>query len=176
MVVLGKLDEPAVRDWYVRQSLTGGWSRNVMLNQIKGRAHARAGAAPSNFELTLPGEDSGPDQGAAEFCFLSYPVSRYEKSGSGGNTAPLATAASRWRHASYGPEVLAWRVRSASRRPDKRALGIRGLNGWGHSELGQAADVGSGWHAHAGDDKRGGIEDGPRAICRFWVAPQNRFL
>jgi hypothetical protein len=28
----------------------------VLLNQIKGRA--RAGAAPSNFELTLPGEDS----------------------------------------------------------------------------------------------------------------------
>ncbi|HZJ04121.1 MAG TPA: PDDEXK nuclease domain-containing protein [Nocardioidaceae bacterium] len=58
MVVLDKLDEPAARDWYVRQSLAGGWSRNVLLNQIKGQAHARAGAAPSNFELTLPGEDS----------------------------------------------------------------------------------------------------------------------
>jgi hypothetical protein len=55
-VLLDKIEEPAVRDWYVRQSLAGGWSRNVLLNQIKGRAHARAGAAPSNFELTLPGE------------------------------------------------------------------------------------------------------------------------
>ncbi len=57
-VLLDKLEEPAARDWYVHQCVAGGWSRNVLLNQIKGRAHARAGAAPSNFELTLPGEDS----------------------------------------------------------------------------------------------------------------------
>ena len=57
-MLLDKLDEPTVRDWYVRQSLAGGWSRNVLLNQIKGRAHERAGAGPSNFELTLSGEDS----------------------------------------------------------------------------------------------------------------------
>ena len=30
----------------------------MLLNQIKGRARDRAGSAPSNFELTLPGEDS----------------------------------------------------------------------------------------------------------------------
>ena len=58
MVVLDKIEEPAARDWYVHQCVAGGWSRNVLLNQIKGRAHARAGAAPSNFELTLPEGDS----------------------------------------------------------------------------------------------------------------------
>ena len=58
MVLLDKLDEPATRNWYARAAVAGGWARNVLLNQIKGRAHARAGAAPSNFELTLPGEDS----------------------------------------------------------------------------------------------------------------------
>ena len=57
-VVIDKLEEPAARDWYVRQAVAGGWSRNVLLNQIKGRAPSRAGAAPSNFELTLPVEDS----------------------------------------------------------------------------------------------------------------------
>jgi predicted nuclease of restriction endonuclease-like (RecB) superfamily len=57
-VVIDKLDEPAARDWYVRQAVAGGWSRNVLLNQIKGRAHARVGAAPSNFELTLADEGS----------------------------------------------------------------------------------------------------------------------
>jgi predicted nuclease of restriction endonuclease-like (RecB) superfamily len=57
-VLLDKIEEPAARDWYVRATVAGGWSRNVLLNQIKARAHARAGAAPSNFELTLPGEDS----------------------------------------------------------------------------------------------------------------------
>ena len=55
---LGKLGEPDARDWYVRQCVAGGWSRNVLLNQIKGRARDRAGAGPSNFELTLPGQDS----------------------------------------------------------------------------------------------------------------------
>jgi len=57
-VLLDKIEEPDARHWYVRATADGGWSRNVLLNQIKARAHARAGAAPSNFELTLPGEDS----------------------------------------------------------------------------------------------------------------------
>ncbi|HEY8651627.1 MAG TPA: PDDEXK nuclease domain-containing protein [Dermatophilaceae bacterium] len=57
-VLLDKLDEPDARDWYALAAVAGGWSRNVLLNQIKGRARDRAGAAPSNFELTLPGEDS----------------------------------------------------------------------------------------------------------------------
>ena len=58
MVLLDKIADRATRDWYVRQCVTVGWSRNVLLNQIKGRAHERAGAGPSNFELTLSGEDS----------------------------------------------------------------------------------------------------------------------
>src|SRR5665647_2126704 len=57
-VLLDKLDEPDAMDWYARAAVAGGWSRNVLLNQIKGQARDRAGAAPSNFELTLPGEDS----------------------------------------------------------------------------------------------------------------------
>jgi predicted nuclease of restriction endonuclease-like (RecB) superfamily len=57
-LLLGKLDEPDARDWYARAAVAGGWSRNVLLNQIKGQARDRAGAAPSNFELILPGEDS----------------------------------------------------------------------------------------------------------------------
>lgn len=57
-MLLDKLDEPDAMDWYARAAVAGGWSRNVLLNQIKGRARDRAGAAPSNFEVTLPGEDS----------------------------------------------------------------------------------------------------------------------
>ena len=57
-MLLDKIEEPDARRWYVRATADGGWSRNVLLNQIKARAHARAGAAPSNFELTVPGEDS----------------------------------------------------------------------------------------------------------------------
>jgi predicted nuclease of restriction endonuclease-like (RecB) superfamily len=57
-VLLDKLDAPEARDWYAQAAIAGGWSRNVLLNQIKGRARDRAGSAPSNFALTLPGEDS----------------------------------------------------------------------------------------------------------------------
>ena len=57
-VLLDKLDEPDAMDWYARAAVAGGWSHNVLLNQIKGQARDRAGAAQSNFELTLPGEDS----------------------------------------------------------------------------------------------------------------------
>ena len=57
-MILDKVEEPAARDWYVRAAVAGGWSRNVLLNQIMGRAHTRAGAAASNFEHTLAGEDS----------------------------------------------------------------------------------------------------------------------
>jgi len=57
-VLLDKLDERDAREWYALAAVAEGWSRNVLLNQIKGRARDRAGAAPSNFDLTLPGEDS----------------------------------------------------------------------------------------------------------------------
>jgi predicted nuclease of restriction endonuclease-like (RecB) superfamily len=57
-VLLDKLDTPDAMDWYARAAVAGGWSRNVLLNQIMGRARDRAGGAPSNFELALPGEDS----------------------------------------------------------------------------------------------------------------------
>jgi len=83
-VLLDKIEEPAARDWYVRQCVAGGWSRNVLLNQIKGRAHARAGAAPSNFELTLPGEDSelaaqiAKDPYVFDFLGLSGRVAEHE--------------------------------------------------------------------------------------------------
>ena len=57
-VLLGKLDKPDARDWYARAAVAGGWSRNVLLNQIKGESRDRADAASSNFDLTLSGEDS----------------------------------------------------------------------------------------------------------------------
>jgi predicted nuclease of restriction endonuclease-like (RecB) superfamily len=57
-VLLDKLDEPAARDRYARAAVAGGWTRNVLLNQIKGQARDRVGADPSNFERALPGEDS----------------------------------------------------------------------------------------------------------------------
>ena len=57
-VLLDKLADQAERDWYAAKAVENGWSRNVLLNQIIGRLHLRAGAAPTNFELRLQGADS----------------------------------------------------------------------------------------------------------------------
>ncbi len=57
LVLLDKLDDRATRDWYAAQAAEHGWSRNVLLNQVKAQLHRRVGAAPSNFPAALD-EDS----------------------------------------------------------------------------------------------------------------------
>lgn len=57
-VLLDRLDDRAERDWYAAATLEHGWSRNILLNQIKSRLHAREGVAPSNFLARLPAGDS----------------------------------------------------------------------------------------------------------------------
>jgi predicted nuclease of restriction endonuclease-like (RecB) superfamily len=56
--LLDKVDDQATRDWYATEALHHGWSRNVLRNQIKVQLHLRVGAAPSNFELTVPDGES----------------------------------------------------------------------------------------------------------------------
>jgi len=79
-VLLDKLDDQAERDWYVTAAVQHGWSRNVLLNQIMNRLHARAGAAPSNFPDQLPAADSGlaqqltRDPYVLDFLDLTAPV------------------------------------------------------------------------------------------------------
>ncbi|MFC3690490.1 PDDEXK nuclease domain-containing protein [Aquipuribacter hungaricus] len=57
-VLLDRLDDPALRDWYAGQAVEHGWSRNVLEHQITSGLHARAGAAPSNFPARLAAPDS----------------------------------------------------------------------------------------------------------------------
>ncbi|HEY3514611.1 MAG TPA: PDDEXK nuclease domain-containing protein [Kribbella sp.] len=57
-VLLDRLDDQAERDWYVGAAVENGWSRNVLLNQIKSQLRRREGAAPSNFPARLAPEDS----------------------------------------------------------------------------------------------------------------------
>ncbi|MBT2305290.1 DUF1016 family protein [Variovorax paradoxus] len=54
--ILGKLDAPAQRLFYLRATAAFGWSRNVLLNQIKARAYERslAEGKSHNFPLALP--------------------------------------------------------------------------------------------------------------------------
>lgn len=49
---------PAARDFYIRETLTHGWSRAILEFQIQNQLHLRAGKAQNNFALTMPPADS----------------------------------------------------------------------------------------------------------------------
>jgi predicted nuclease of restriction endonuclease-like (RecB) superfamily len=57
-VLLDRLDDRELRDWYAGQAAAQGWSRNVLEHQIRTIAHLRLEAAPSNFPATLPAGES----------------------------------------------------------------------------------------------------------------------
>jgi len=54
--IIKKIKSPAARIWYLRATAQFGWSRNVLLNQIKGGAYERAVTQKKthNFQLALP--------------------------------------------------------------------------------------------------------------------------
>jgi len=54
IVLMEKVKDRETRLWYMQQTLTNGWSRNVLLFMIKSEAHARQGQAITNFERLLP--------------------------------------------------------------------------------------------------------------------------
>ena len=57
-VLLDQIKDPALREWYLRAAVEYGWSRNVVVLQIKGRLHEREGKALTNFQRALPPSDS----------------------------------------------------------------------------------------------------------------------
>ena len=56
LLILNKLTNPAARLYYLRATARFGWSRNVLLNQIKASAYERAVTEKKthNFDLALP--------------------------------------------------------------------------------------------------------------------------
>lgn len=42
------------REWYIRETIKNGWSRNILVLQIKSNLYRRQGKAVSNFRKTLP--------------------------------------------------------------------------------------------------------------------------
>jgi len=50
--------DPAARDFYIREALAHGWSRNILEIQIQNQLHLRAGKAQNNFALTMPPAES----------------------------------------------------------------------------------------------------------------------
>ena len=58
IVMLDKLDDQALRDWYAAKDAHYGWSRAVLAHQIATRLHEREAAAPTNFPGALGPSDS----------------------------------------------------------------------------------------------------------------------
>jgi len=56
--LLDAVKSPTEREWYARQAIQSGWSRNVLVHQIESRLFARQGSALTNFSRTLPAEQS----------------------------------------------------------------------------------------------------------------------
>lgn len=53
-LLMEKLKDAETRSWYMRATLTHGWSRSILQMQIESAAHVRQGKATSNFALRLP--------------------------------------------------------------------------------------------------------------------------
>lgn len=58
LVLLDRLPDPRVRDWYAGQAAHHGWSRATLVHHISSDRHLRVGAAPNNFPTTLPAHES----------------------------------------------------------------------------------------------------------------------
>lgn len=60
IVLLDKIDDEAVRRWYIEKTIENGWSRNVLIHQIESGLYARQALANkvSNFENRLASPQS----------------------------------------------------------------------------------------------------------------------
>jgi predicted nuclease of restriction endonuclease-like (RecB) superfamily len=58
ITLLDKVKDPAEREWYIRETIRNGWSRNVLVHQIESGLVNRAGTSVTNFSATLPAPQS----------------------------------------------------------------------------------------------------------------------
>lgn len=58
VLLLERVKDPAAREWYARKTIEHGWSRAVLTVQIQSRLRERSGKAITNFDRTLPPEQS----------------------------------------------------------------------------------------------------------------------
>ena len=58
IALLEKVKDVKEREWYIRQTIRNGWSRNVLVHQIESGLFLRTGAAITNFAAALPGPQS----------------------------------------------------------------------------------------------------------------------
>ncbi len=56
--ILDYVKHPSEREWYIRQTIQHGWSRNILVHQIESGLYHRQGKAITNFDRTLPAPQS----------------------------------------------------------------------------------------------------------------------
>ncbi|NEU77234.1 DUF1016 domain-containing protein [Hassallia byssoidea VB512170] len=52
--ILDTVKDSVEREWYIKQTIQHGWSRNVLVHQIESQLYHRQGKAITNFDRTLP--------------------------------------------------------------------------------------------------------------------------
>lgn len=57
-LILEKVKDPEQRLWYIKETIANGWSRAVLEMQIESSLYQRQGSAITNFESTLPKQQS----------------------------------------------------------------------------------------------------------------------
>lgn len=58
IVLLERVKRPKEREWYAREAVKHGWSRDVLVHQLESGLYERQGKALTNFPRTLPPEQS----------------------------------------------------------------------------------------------------------------------
>ncbi|AGB03374.1 PDDEXK nuclease domain-containing protein [Methanoregula formicica] len=58
VILVEKMKDPIQREWYARNILCHGWSRNVLVHQIESGLVHRVGTSVTNFSATLPAPQS----------------------------------------------------------------------------------------------------------------------
>ncbi|MDQ2687806.1 MAG: PDDEXK nuclease domain-containing protein [Armatimonadota bacterium] len=83
VILIEKIKDPAIRDWYAQAAFEHGWSRNVLEMQIESKLHERQGKAVSNFSRTLPPPQSDMAQALLKdpynFDFLTLGGDAHER-------------------------------------------------------------------------------------------------
>jgi predicted nuclease of restriction endonuclease-like (RecB) superfamily len=62
MLLLDRVKDAALREWYLRAAVEYGWSRNLMVLQIKSGLHEREGKALTNSSIQTTERYLGSDQ------------------------------------------------------------------------------------------------------------------
>lgn len=83
VLLMQKVKDIPTRCWYAHAAIEQGWSRDILLHMIKGRAHERQGKAVHNFTTRLPSPQSDLVQQALKdpyvFDFLTLEEPFHER-------------------------------------------------------------------------------------------------